>query len=224
MILVRARYKSQMADITYDPISDGGVDVLELLVASMFENLAEPVLIDFAGRRINAPEDIDDIKVIELIPESLQGSVEEILEQEKDSTITSSSSSDWGQHDHLLKDCKQGSELIRGTTVVNIWVLDKEELALHKYCTSTMFSSISNHSDSDTNTTMVTKPIMPLNDDTSSTLQPVYRIVDTNFLLCTRCAQMVTPDLMQKGSDRLIKYSCHGKQVLDIGLGKYLTV
>ena len=214
MILVRARHKSQMADITYDPVSDGGVDVLELLVASMFENLTEPLLIDFAGRRICAPEDLDDIKVVELIPERLQGSVEEILEQ-KDNT-------EWGQHDHLLnptneKDLK--GELIRGTTVVNVWVLDKEDTALHRYCTSTIFPPTDQGTSADRTTA---NPNPGPSGDVSCILQPVHRIMDTTFALCTRCAQMVAPDLMQKGSERLLKFSCSGKQVLEIGLGKLI--
>ena len=204
MILVRARFKSQMADITYDPASDGGVDVLELLVASMFDQLSEPVLIDFAGRRISALEDLEDVKVVELIPESLQSSVEDVLGHRE--------TAGWDHHEHLLNATKEidtKGALMRGTTVVNIWVLDKVDLSLHRYCTSTVFAPSAPAAATDTSA------------DNTCILQPVHRIIDTTLLLCTRCAQMVSQDIMQKGSEKLIKFNCSGKQVLDIGLGKF---
>ena len=223
MILVRARYKSKMADIVYDPVSDGGVEVLELLVSSMFDQLSEPLLVDFAGRRITTSEDIEDIKVVELIPESLQGSLEEVLEHGDDT--------EWGQHHDLLSSTnalsttgdgtKGGGELVRATTVVNVWAVDRVDLQFHRFCTSTIFNAPApvpvKTADTDTNKGTVVSATIDPSD--SCILQPVHRITDTTFLLCTRCAQMVSSDLMQKGGDRLVKFACSGQQVLEIGLG-----
>ena len=227
MILVRARYKSKMADIVYDPVSDGGVEVLELLVSSMFDQLSEPLLVDFAGRRITTSEDIEDIKVVELIPESLQGSLEEVLEHGDDA--------EWGQHHDLLSSTnalsttgdgtKGGGELVRATTVVNVWAVDRVDLQFHRFCTSTIFNAPApvpvKTADTDTNKGTVVSATIDSSD--SCILQPVHRITDTTFLLCTRCAQMVSSDLMQRGGDRLVKFACSGQQVLEIGLGWYFS-
>ena len=63
MVLVRAHYEDQLVEVSYDP-NDGGVDVLELQISSMFEDLCgELILLDFAGRRISSNEEMDDVEV-----------------------------------------------------------------------------------------------------------------------------------------------------------------
>ena len=49
-------------------------------------------------------------------------------------------------------------------------------------------------------------------------MQPIHRIIDTPFLLCSRCARTVSPELLQMGGTRLVKFQCDGSKVLEMGL------
>lgn len=59
MLQARIRYKETNAEILYDP--QNGFDVLGYQIASLFEDIEDPILIDFAGRQIKCDNDINDI-------------------------------------------------------------------------------------------------------------------------------------------------------------------
>lgn len=185
MMIIRARYKSKMADVGYDP-SDG-LEILHMQIQSCFEDLCNPLLLDFAGRRIISSEDIEDIKVVELIPEALCYAIED--------NLSPSGSNDWEQHIDPGITPSGSGELIRATSIVNVWVLDEDSISSYKFCTNQVFLD--------------------------PCIQPYCRIVDTTLQLCRRCSNMVSPDLRIQGDgeNRLGYFKCDGKTVLEIGLG-----
>ena len=71
-MIVRARFKDKMADIVYD--QNDGIECLGFQIAYVFETVGTPLLVDFVGRQILTCDDIEDIKVFELI-QSLRTSI-----------------------------------------------------------------------------------------------------------------------------------------------------
>ena len=98
-----------------------------------------------------------------------------------------------------------GKELKR---IVNLWYLDSKYSKLGEICSRMVVSSTVKERNGSTD----------INSAAESIIQPCYRIVDTPFQLCERCAKLFDSSLLVCDSTELNCFTCESDKAIETGL------
>lgn len=193
-----------------------GIEVLQAQLESLFD--CEVLLLDFAGRRISVDGDIEDIKVVEISesgdahhpstrPSTFSPRPGALSTSDRTETASESKSED--ENLELIPALRpEGRGSVRSSNVMvitnavaDVWCVEAHWGKIDYCCSAELFpssteSGVENRQPSD-----------------GSIIQPRYRVVDTDILVCAHCQALLDPSLVVCEPTRLTAFVCQISKV-----------
>ena len=192
-VITRVRREGTADEITYEEADGFEVFTYQIVSLGLDDS---PLLLDFAGRVVQNNDDMEDIKVtVVKHPVHIQEESSSLAQ----SAPAESSTSDQRHLSSIPAVCTH-------TVAADLWCIDNSLANVGEYC-SRMFLQV----DQRTNT-------QPNTNNECDVLQPVYRIVDTNIHLCSRCQLFFDPSLIVADRTVLHAFTCESDKAMEMGL------
>ena len=209
-MIVRGHFREEFLEIKYD--QRDGIEILEAQMGSLnLANVAsncEVVLIDFAGRQIQEPEDLEDVKVVEITesgpPDGIPATFDPVVPSMDDLFFDLPPSPPPSSPMNRASRSSSRNKVVVTNSVAEVWCLDSRLVAEDTaFCTADLFPATANsqHGRGDA----------PL-------VQPRYRIVDTDILVCSHCRLFLDSSLVVFEPVPLAAFVCQGKRAAEMGL------